>query len=231
MGLTSKILPHWTSVGWWTGSIAVTTVILQKVTQQNKSGKSWRRWSAAAAVTGFMMSTLLYLALFQPITAPVYNWARNISLSLNRHFPSVQPLKPFETGYDLSNELFGWEQIADRVEAIRAQMPHPDTTFVFGHRFHRTSQLAVYLQPDTVATSLYHKFSQYHIWFKAEKYTGWDALFIVEKKRHQDRAGRYRPLFTKMDPESEQIKIFRDGQLAQELEVYKYFGFKGEYEE
>jgi len=37
-GLTSKILPHWTSVGWWTGSIAVTMVILQKLPSLSPAG-------------------------------------------------------------------------------------------------------------------------------------------------------------------------------------------------
>ncbi len=176
------------------------------------------------------MSTLLYLVLFWPIVAPIYTWARDISVILNRKFPVVQPLKPYETGYDLSNELFGWEQIADRVEAIRAQMPRPDKAFVFCHRFHTTSQLAVYLSPGTAATSLYHKVSQYRFWFPAEKHAGWDALFVVDQKRHRKRALRYLPLFAKMDPEPVKIRIFRDGQLSHDLAVYKYYGFKGKYE-
>jgi hypothetical protein len=229
-GLTGKILPHWTSVGWWTGSIAVAVVILRKVTRQNTSAKRWRRWSAAAALTGLVMSALLYTALFWPIAAPVYTWARSISLSLNRKFPAVAPLKPYETGYDISNDLFGWEQIADRVEAIRAQMPQPDKTFVFCHRFFMTSQLSVYLPPDTVATSLHHRFNQYRFWFSADKHAGWDALFVVGQKRHGKRAQRYRPLFAKMDPDPSLIRIFRDGQPAHQLAVYRYFGFKGEYE-
>ena len=229
-GLTSKILPHWTSVGWWTGSIAVTMVILQKIPRQNPSAKRWRRWSATAVVTGFAMTALLYGVLFLPVVGPVYNWARNVSLSLNRQFPAVRPLKPFETGFDISNQLFGWQDIAQQMETIRAQMPHPATTFVFGHRFHSTSQLAVYLEPTTVATTLRHRYDQYRLWFKAEKHIGWDALFIVENKRHQERAVRYMPLFAEMDLDPVQIRIFRDGQPAHELAVYKYYGFKGEYE-
>ena len=230
LGLTSDILPHWTAAGWWTGSLVVTAVILKKIQQLNKSAKRWRQWSVAATITGFLMSTVLYLALFQPITVPVYTWARNISLSLNQHFPTIPALKPFEIGYDISNELFGWDQIAERVETIRAQMPHPDNTFVFGHRFHSTSQLAVYLYPDTIATTLRRKFNQYRIWFEPEKHSGWDALFVVENKRHQARAWGYQQLFTKMDQQPEQIRIFRNDQLAQELMVYKYFGFKGVFE-
>jgi hypothetical protein len=139
-------------------------------------------------------------------------------------------LKPYETGYDISNDLFGWEQIADRVEAIRAQMPQPDKTFVFCHRFFMTSQLSVYLSPDTVATSLHHRFNQYRFWFSADKHAGWDALFVVGQKRHGKRAQRYRPLFAKMDPDPSLIRIFRDVQPAHQLAVYRYFGFKGEYE-
>ena len=228
--LKGRRFTTWTSVGWWTGSIAVAVVILRKVSRQNTSAKRWRRWAIVAVLAGLVMSFLLYTVLFWPIVAPVYTWARDISLSLNRNFPAVEPLKPYETGYDISNDLFGWEQIADRVEAIRAQMLQPDKTFVFCHRFFMTSQLAVYLLPETAATSLHHRFNQYRFWFSADKHAGWDALFVVDQKRHGERAQRYRPLFAKMDPNPVQILIFRDGQPAHELAVYRYYGFKGEYE-
>ena len=230
-GLTSRVLPHWTSVGWWTGAIVVAAELIRKADPKNQSAAGWRRWTAAAAVTGFMMTALLYLALFFPIAAPVYNWARDVSLSLNQKFSAIKPLKPFEAGFDISNELFGWQAIAQQVEEIRARMPQPEKTFVFCHCFHTTSQLAVYLDPATAATSLYHRFSQYRLWFAAEQHTGWDALLIVDQKRHQERAKRYEPLFERLDPQPVQIQVFRNGRLARALEVYKYFGFKGKYEE
>ena len=177
------------------------------------------------------MTAFLYLALLLPITAPVYTWARDVSLNLHRVLPAIKPLKPYETGFDPGNQLYGWRKIAQQVESIRARMPHPKTTFVFAHRFYTTSQLAVYLHPDTAATSLFHRYSQYRLWFAAEEYTGWDALFIVDRKRHQERAGRYMPLFDRMDPQPKEIEVFRNGRLARALEVYKYYGFKGKYEE
>jgi hypothetical protein len=228
-GITSKILPHWTSVGWWTGAIATSVVVSRKISIQNTSAKRWRRWTAAAAVTGAAMSALLYIVLFWPVVAPVYTWARDISLRLNRNFSAVEPLKPYETGFDISNDLFGWEQIADRMEFIRAQMPRPEQTFIFCHRFHTASQLSVYLSPQTRATSLHHKFDQYRLWFSADAHAGWDALFIVDQKRHHNRALRYLPLFDRMDPQPIPIRIFRDGRPAHHLAVYKYYGFKGEY--
>ncbi len=230
-GLTSKILPHWTSVGWWTGSIAVSVVIIREVSRQNTAAaKRWRRWAVAAAVSGMLMSALLYVVLFRPIVAPVYTWARDITLSLNRQFPAIKPLKPYETGFDISNDLFGWEKIANRLEDTRAKMPRPDKTFIFGHRFYMTSQFAVYLSPETMATSLHYRFNQFRFWFSADTHVGWDALFVVEQKRHRKRALRYLPLFDRMDPDPLNIRIFRDNQPAHHLMVYKYYGFKGAYE-
>jgi 4-amino-4-deoxy-L-arabinose transferase-like glycosyltransferase len=230
-GLTSQILPHWTSMGWWTGSIAVTAVILQKTAGAKTVAKNWRRWSIAALVTGFTMSALLYFVLFLPVVSPVYNWARDISLNLNQKFPTLKPLKPFEPGFDISNELFGWPEIARQVEAIRARMPHPATTFVFAHRFHPASQMAVYLEPNTVATTLHHRYNQYRLWFAPEKHIGWDALFIIDQKRHQKRAERYQPLFNRLEPAPTEIIIYRNGRLAQKFQVYQYYGYKGKYEE
>jgi hypothetical protein len=230
-GLTTKILPHWTTVGWWTGSIAVVTVVLQKVSPQSPSTRRWRRWTIASAATGFLLSALLYLALFVPVTQPAYSWAREVSLKLNRQFPAVEPLKPFEPRNDISNDLFGWPEIAARVEAIRAGMPHPEKTFVFSHRFFKASQIGVYLHPDTVVTSLHRKFDQYHLWFAAPEHNGWDALFVVDHRRHLKRAERYQPLFEKMGPRFEPIQILRHGRPAQNIVVYKYYGFKGKFAE
>ena len=229
-GLTSKVLPHWTSMGWWTGSIAVAAVLLKKASGANVSAIRWRRWSIAALAMGFTMSAMLYIILFFPVVSPAYNWARNISLNLNQKFPALKPLEPFEPGFDLSNELFGWPEIARQVETIRARMPHPATTFVFAHRFHPISQLAVYLAPNTVATTLHHRYNQYRLWFEAEKHIGWDALFIIDQKRHIMRAKRYRPLFNRLELEPSKINVYRRGRLVQQLNVYKYFGFRGNYE-
>ena len=229
-GLTTKILPHWTMAGWWTGSIAVVAVVLKKIAVTGPAAERWRRWAIASGVTGFLMSALLYIALFFPVTEPVYNRARDVSLIINRHFPGIKALKPFEPRNDISNELFGWPEIARKVEAIRSKMPHPEKTFVFSHRFFMASQIGVYLNPDTVATSLHHKFDQYHLWFAAQDHIGWDALFIVDHQRHLKRARRYEPLFAKMDPQPESIQIFRNHRLAQNIVIYKYYDFKGKFE-
>jgi hypothetical protein len=151
-------------------------------------------------------------------------------LKLNQHLPAIKPLKSFKSEYDITSGAFGWDKIAERVDSIRAEMPCPERTFVFAHRFYTTSQLAVYLHPETVATSLHHKFNQYRFWFPAEDYVGWDALF-VDDHRYFKGAKRYLPLFTEIDPEPVEIKVFRKDQLAQEMRVYRCYGFEGRFEE
>ncbi len=231
VGLTSKVLPHWTSAGWWTGSIVIASTVLQKMSGPENTVRRWRRLIAAAVVIGFAMTALLYGVLFLPLVGPVYTWARNVSLSLHDRIPAVKPLEPYKADFDLSNELFGWQETAHRLEMMRMQMPHPQTTFVFGHRFHSTSQVSVYLNPETVSATIGHRYDQYRLWFDPARHRGWDALFIVEPKRHQQRAQRYRVLFQKMDPQPEEIQVFRSGRLARTLMFYRYYGFRGKYEE
>jgi hypothetical protein len=229
IGVFGKILPHWPSVGWWTGSIAVASVTLRGVSQRGQNGIRWRRWSVAGAITGLVMIGLLYLVLLAPIVGPLYSRARAVSLRLNERFSAIKPMAPFRSEYDLTNELFGWERIGTKVEEIRAEMPQPDKTFVFGHRFWTTSQLAVYLEPKTVPTVLHRKFNQYRLWFSPEEYVGWDALF-VDENRYIRGPDRYLPLFSEGDREPVKLTVYRNGQVAREIHVYRYYGFKGMFE-
>ena len=230
IGAFGKILPHWPAVGWWTGSLALVSVVLHTVSRGDQVAVRWRRWCIAAAVTGAAMTLFMYLALFFPMAEPIYKQARNLSLSLNRKFPVVKPLEPFKPTFDISNTLFGWEEIAEQVESIRGKMPHPDRTFIFCHRFLMTSRLAVYLDPETVATTLGSKFNQYHLWFSPEAHAGWDALFLVDD-RAGERSQRYLPLFQDIDREPIPIRVFRKGRLANTLTVYRYFGFEGKFKD
>ena len=71
IGAASRILPHWTAAGWWTGSLLVARVSLAKLNAPAKPAVRWPRWGAAALISGFLMTVLLYLGLFVPIVGPV----------------------------------------------------------------------------------------------------------------------------------------------------------------
>jgi len=116
------------------------------------------------------------------------------------------------------------------VEEIKASMPRPDKTFLFCHRFFTTSQLAVYLNPETKATSLNRRMSQYRLWFDPLLYRDWDAIF-VDDNHYLKGSQRYLPLFTEVDSRPARIEILRKGQISHTLHVYRYYGFKGKFEE
>ncbi len=226
-GVVGEILPHWTSTGWWTGSLAVAVVTLRKVSQKDAAAIRWRRWWVAAAAIGFLMTITLYLGVIYPIIRPLYSQARSISLIVHQHLPAVKAMEPFRSKFDITNELFGWEEVAAKVETIRANMPRPDKTFVFAHRFYTISQLAVYLRSETVPTSLHPGFSQYRFWFFPEDYKGWDALF-VDDDRFSEPPQRYLHLFNRVEADPVEIMVYRDGNyLARTIKVYEYYDFKG----
>ncbi len=229
VGATSRILPHWTAVGWWTGSIAVAVVTLGKLSSSGRPAVRWRRWFAAGLISGFLMTALLYFGLFVPIVGPIYSLARTVSIKVNQHVPESRPLAPFQSKFDPTNDLVGWKTIAAGVEAVKAAMPYPQRTFIFSHRFYTVSQLGVYLPDTTVATTLTRKFDQYRLWFDPQDYVGWDALF-VDDDRYRKGPEPYAPLFQRVDPEPVQIDIFRGGYPAHQLNVYRCYGYLGGYE-
>jgi hypothetical protein len=228
-GLFGDFLPHWPAAGWWTGTIAVAAALIHKTNPREKNARRWQRWTASAGVIGLVLSITLYAGLLFPVVAPLYTHAQKLSEKLHQSFAFIQPLEPFKPKYDVTNDLFGWNDIAAKVEKIKASMPNPDQTFVFSHRFFTASQVSVFLDPQTVSTTLRNKMDQYHLWFDPEKYLGWDALF-VDEGRYGDRPLRYRPLFEKVNPQGIKFEVYRQGYLAHRMTIYKYFGFKGQFE-
>lgn len=228
IGIFGKILPHWPSMGWWTGSLALTSVWIHRAFGGTKTAIRWRRWSLAAAVIGLMMTATLYLGLFVPFIEPLYKQAKAASSKLHRKIPFVKPMKPFRPEFDILNELFGWDEAAKRIAQIRSGMPHPEKTFIFGHRFFTVSQLGVWLPHGTTLATLRHKQDQYRLWFDPKKHRGWDALY-VDENRYFTGPRRYLPLFRKMEPKPLTFSVYRKGKVAHKIRVYKYFGFKGRF--
>lgn len=222
IGSVGKILPHWPAVGWWTGAIAVVAVTLRAVDGGGKRARLWSRMTKAGIVLAVLMVGLVYASIAYPIIGVLHEKARILSERVR----FLKPLGPFKSSYDITNDMYGWSEAAERVEGIRLSMPDPDRTFVFCHRFFTTSQLALYLGRETVATSLNRNPGQYGLWFDEEKHRGWDAVFVDDNHYFQGRE-RYLGLFERADQDPITIEIRRHGQVAHTQRVYKYYGFKG----
>ncbi|MBN2301208.1 MAG: glycosyltransferase family 39 protein [Lentisphaerae bacterium] len=226
IGSFGKILPHWPAVGWWTASIMLVSVVNRAKDEGGASGLRWRSWYIAGLVFSCVMVCAIYVAVSYPVVGILHEKARHMSVMLNNRWRCSPVISPFKSKYDVTNDLHGWKEAADRIEKIRSTMPRPDQTFIFCHRFFTTSQIALYLEPGVRATSLNRNAGQYGIWFNTEKHEGWDALFVDDNHYFQG-SDRYMPLFESVDPVPELVAIRRQNCLAHSLHVYKYYGFKG----
>jgi len=229
IGLVGKILPHWPFVGWWSGSLFLAHVCVTQTERAHRARTRWRGACLAGSILGLAMSVFMYVAVAWPVLEPLHNGARRLSLRLHRVWPGLRPLPAFDPKYDLSNDLYGWDQAAACVNRALADMPDQARTFVFCHRFYSTSQLNVFLWPGTQVTSLRKGMSQYRLWFDAQTHQGWDALFVDEG--HVTRGvARYQALFERIDPVPAPVRISRRGRPARDLRIYRCYGFRGRYE-
>ncbi len=217
-GLFGKLLPHWTAVGWFTGAIAVTGSVPRLLADDAAATRRWQRWLRAGGALGLALVAVVYLGLARPIVGPLYEQVRATGLL---------KMEPFHAGLDPTNALYGWRETAQRIETLRGAMPDPDRTFVFTHRFLAASNLGPFLDRDTVVTTLYRKPSQYRIWFDPAAHLGSDALY-VNVGRFQKEPESYAPLFESLAPEVEHFTVERHGWPASEVEIYRFYGFKGE---
>ena len=229
IGFFGKVLPHWTSPGWWCGSLALASITLSKVSAGNREAVRWRRTFTIGAVVGLSMTAALYVCLYQPIVEPVYRHLRSASLRLNRHIPSSRPLPPYQPKFDISNDLFGWNETAVQVNSILQTMPRPQETFIFTHRFFEASQLAIHLPEDVVVTTLGRRADQYRLWFDPDEYLGWDALFLDVDRRRQG-PGRYRSLFEQAQADAGSWEVKRDGRPIRQISLHRYSGYRGRYQ-
>ncbi len=227
IGSFGKILPHWPFAGWWAGALLLGAVLDRRLADPPSRG--WQRAWTVAALTSGLAVVLTYTVLFFPVIPHVYEPVQRASQRLSHRFPRLPVLPPYRSKIDVSNDLYGWDQIAAEVLRIHQSQPQPERTFIFCHRFFTTSQIAVYLPKELPVTSLNRRIDQYRLWFDAADYRGWDAIFI-DHDRHAQDFERYRHLFDDGDPEALEFTVWRGKFPAHRIRCYRYRGFKGIYD-
>ncbi len=226
-GSFGKILPHWPFVGWWAGALLL-GVVLDRGLRAPVSLR-WRRAWKAAVVTSGAGVVLVYTVLLFPVIPRIYQAAFNLSQHLSRRIDRLPAMPPYDPKIDISNDLYGWEEIAAETVRIHEKQPDPERTFLFCHRFYTTSQIGVYLPDTLVITSLSRRKDQYRLWFDAAEHRGWDAVFI-DHDRYGRNAARYLHLFEAIDPEPTEFTVYRGPFRAHHIRFYRFIGFKGLYD-
>ncbi|MCM8761809.1 MAG: glycosyltransferase family 39 protein [Candidatus Omnitrophica bacterium] len=70
---------------------------------------------------------------------------------------------PLSSETDISQDITGWEQLAQRIKEIKIEEKDKDF-FIFTHKFYIASQLAYYLEPEIPVYCLSKRIDQYDFW-------------------------------------------------------------------
>ncbi len=225
IGAFGKILPHWTFAGWWAGCLLV-GAMLDRYLDKAHDRRRWRRaWWAALATSGPSI-VIMYIALFSPLIPRLYHAAEVVSHYLSHRFDILPRIPPYEAKFDISNDLYGWEKIADEAARIHRNQPYPEHTFLFSHRFYTASQIAVHLPESITITTLSRRQDQYRLWFDPVQHRGWDAVFI-DHERYGQGFERYRRLFDEGDDKPVEFTVRRGRFPAHRVRFFRYSGYKG----
>lgn len=135
-GLSNIVLPHWPAVGYLT--LLPVAGEFSKTLFSSYSRGMVKKFLVVSLITGGLLTILI----------PVQITLRPVPLS-----PDI----------DISQDITGWEQLADRIKEIKIREKENDF-FVFTHKFYIASQLAYYLEPEIPVYCLSKRIDQYDFW-------------------------------------------------------------------
>lgn len=101
-------------------------------------------------------------------------------------------------------ELHGWQELGKGVRGLIHDMPDPQHTFILTNSYRLASRIRLFADPTLITRTTGSKAPhQYKIWNERYNLSGWDAIFIDEKKNDTylrviqelfERVGSFEPL-------------------------------------
>jgi undecaprenyl-diphosphatase len=168
---------------------------------------------------GYLGASVLAAALFAERQGVIsgWRWGRKLwpwSLGLSFLISSavlihnILPFLPIPLHLDrTATEVTGWREMGKKAGAMKAAMPNPEKTFLFGLRYQFASELAFYTpgNPHTVSINRWMRPNVYDYWVNDADILGWDAVGVIRDPSHVDLL---RQVFVKVESPVE-LKIFR----------------------
>ena len=192
--------PHWTALGYLPVIIG-----LVQITREWWSKLGVRIWSISAVTLAFLLTAVIQLEAFYPFLQ-------------NR----VIPVK-----IDVTNELYGWKDVGERVEEIRREMvgeSGTNTVFIFSYRYQLVSQSAFYLPGRPEVYCLNNWLDAYDFFQRPEELLGKDGIFVCDNRF--DRKPEEFCLFDSIQKEKD-LAIFRAGQEVRRFFIFRCYNFQG----
>jgi len=199
--LSNQVLPHWPAVGY-----LVLLPVLGKL--------------ACGFLGSASKKTVRHLFVFSLVSGG--------ALTLLIPVQSVSKVFPLPADIDITNDLLGWEELADRIREIKTQEDDSDF-FVFTHTFYIASQLAFYLEQDIPVYCLSRRIDQYDFWQYPQnlqkKLAGRNGIFFCDDNFKTPPENLY--AFKKIKA-GKPLEIYHRGKYAKKFYIYRCFGFDTE---
>ncbi|MDR1940847.1 MAG: glycosyltransferase family 39 protein [Endomicrobium sp.] len=197
VALFNEILPHWPAMGYLILAIYTTRMIL------DFWDKKWFRNYVKAA---------LAFTIFILILAPVHIIYKVVPIE--KFLPQQQAQK-IKHGVseaeriDVTNDLYGWEEVGNEIRRILAKYPPKSKPFLFTHKSYLASQLA-FAVPEQRIFCLSSKIDAYDIWQRNLKpLKNKNAIFICSDFFYFDPQ-EYGGAF-KTYSQTEEFAVYRNG--------------------
>lgn len=209
----NEILPHWPAMGYLTLAIYVAHITI----------KYWnkKRWFRNYTIIAWVFTALIL------ILAPLHLMYKIVPVE--KFLPKEQAQKirhgiPEAERIDISNDLFGWNEIGDEIRKIVNSYPPKSRPFIFTHKSYLASQIA-FAVPEYRVFCISDKIDAYDLWQRSlNPLRNKDAIFICNDFYYFNPS-EYENAFTSYS-EPEIITIYRNGKKIKNFFITKCSGFK-----
>ncbi|BDI30698.1 hypothetical protein CCAX7_27490 [Capsulimonas corticalis] len=203
LSLKSKVEGNWPAAAYVTAAC----LLAWALTEAWDSGARGRRWAAAAVGLSVLISAVILMP--------------NLIYAVGYRFPN--PSK------DRTSELYGWRDMAARVQSERSAMG--GDPFVFSVNYRMPSEMAFYLpgKPQTYSLFLKDRPNEYMFWENPDALKGRDAVY-VEDTDDLNHLDDLKAVFTRVEPQPE-LLLYRDPPYGRKpirtIQIVRCYGFKG----
>lgn len=203
----NEILPHWPAMGYLILTIYV-AYLIDKF-WQNKKFRKFIYFSC-----GF--------ALFLDVLVPVHCMYKIVPIEPFLPQKEAQKVEfgiPKAEIVDISNDLFGWPELAAKINEIYDTYPAERKPFIFTHKSYLASQIYFYV-PDKRVYCLSGKIDAYDLWQRDLNYLkNKDALFIASNMFDFAHPENVYP-FAEFQ-ESIEVPIYRNNKITKKFWITK----------
>ncbi len=237
MCLTNDAEPHWPGFGYVPLLIGAVWLFPEYLVRKRNLNVrfSWRKYSVlgflrmwvkgpsafklfvgAALVIPLIFIILMNIQLFYPLYRPVFSSINNPS-----------EITGWEVGtYDATSDLFGWEEVAERVRLIRTKMTEEgNVPFVFSYHYNIASQLSFALKDTSNVFCLSVLSDQFDFWQDTKDLIGRNAVYICTNRYSLPPQESF--LFELIEGPETVVTQRAGAYKARENYIYKCFGFLG----